>query len=107
MRKRKHDLRTIWNALFYIVQTGCQWRMLPSNFPKWQLVYYYYRKWSEQTDFDLLLSYLVSKRCNGQGCSAQEYSRANAFNPETIVWPPGAVGNEKLQSYYERVNQSF
>jgi putative transposase len=57
MRKRKHDLREIWNALFYIGKTGCQWRMLPSNFPKWQLVYYY-RKWSEQTDFDLLLSYL-------------------------------------------------
>ncbi|MDR2118230.1 MAG: transposase, partial [Tannerellaceae bacterium] len=29
MRKRKHDLRAIWNALFYIVKTGCQWRMLP------------------------------------------------------------------------------
>jgi putative transposase len=58
MRKRKHDLREIWNALFYIVKTGCQWRMLPLHFPKWQLVYYYYRKWSEQADFDLLLSYL-------------------------------------------------
>ncbi|MDR2119711.1 MAG: transposase [Tannerella sp.] len=40
MRKRKHDLREIWNALFYIVKTGCQWRMLPSNFLKWQRVYY-------------------------------------------------------------------
>ena len=58
MRKRKHDLREIWNALFYIVKTGCQWRMLPLHFPKWQLAYYYYRKWSEQTDFDLLLNNL-------------------------------------------------
>ena len=24
---------------------GCNWRMLPNDFPKWQLVYYYYRKW--------------------------------------------------------------
>lgn len=46
-RKRKHDLREIWNALFYIVKTGCQWRMLPLHFPKWQLAYYYYRKWSK------------------------------------------------------------
>ncbi|WP_300905239.1 transposase, partial [uncultured Bacteroides sp.] len=33
----------IWNAIFYLVKTGCQWRMLPLDFPKWQLVYYYYR----------------------------------------------------------------
>lgn len=59
MRKRKHNLREIWNALFYIVKTGCQWRMLPLHFPKWHLVYCYYRKWSEQIDFDLLLSNLL------------------------------------------------
>ena len=27
-RKRKYALREIWNAIFYIVKTGCQWRML-------------------------------------------------------------------------------
>jgi len=32
--------------------------MLPGNFPKWQLVYYYYRKWSDWEEFDLLLSKL-------------------------------------------------
>ena len=53
-RKRKHDLRDVFNALFYLVKTGCQWRMLPSHFSKWQLVYYYFRKWSDLTDFDLL-----------------------------------------------------
>ncbi|WP_281513008.1 transposase [Bacteroides acidifaciens] len=25
----------IWNAIFYLVKTGCQWRMLPKEFPKW------------------------------------------------------------------------
>lgn len=45
-RKRKHSLRLIWNAINYLVKSGCQWRMLPLNFPKWQLVYYYYSKWS-------------------------------------------------------------
>lgn len=38
-RKRKHDLRAIFNALFYLLKTGCQWRLLPHDFPKWQLVY--------------------------------------------------------------------
>ncbi|NAW50086.1 transposase, partial [Elizabethkingia argentiflava] len=39
-RKRKHNLRIIWNSILYLVKTGCQWRMLPQDFPKWQLVYY-------------------------------------------------------------------
>lgn len=44
-RKRKYSLRSIWNAVLYLVKTGCQWRMLPANFAKWQRVYYYYKKW--------------------------------------------------------------
>lgn len=43
-RKRKYNLRTIWNAIMYLVKTGCQWRMLPNDFPKWELVYYNYAK---------------------------------------------------------------
>ena len=34
-RKRKYDLREIWNAIFYLVKTGCQWRMLPKDFDSW------------------------------------------------------------------------
>ena len=60
-RKRKHDLREIWNGINYLVKTGCQWRMLPSNFPKWQLVYYYYKKWASLSMFDLLLEKLREK----------------------------------------------
>lgn len=44
-RKRKHSLRDIFNAIFYMLKTGCQWRMLPWCFPKWELVYYYFAKW--------------------------------------------------------------
>ena len=44
-RKRKHSLRDIFNAIFYLLKIGCQWRMLPGCFPKWGLVYYYFTKW--------------------------------------------------------------
>ncbi|MFR0794807.1 transposase [Parabacteroides merdae] len=50
-RKRKYDSRLIWNAIFYLVKTGCQWWMLPLDFSRWQLVYYYYRKWASQLNF--------------------------------------------------------
>ena len=62
-RKRKYDLRMIWNAIFYLVKTGCQWRMHPLGFPKWQLIYYYYRKWASLSDFDLLLENLLLVFC--------------------------------------------
>ncbi|MGE4308310.1 MAG: transposase [Bacteroides sp.] len=43
-RKRKHSLREIFDAIFYLLRTGCQWRMLHHNFPAWELVYYYFTK---------------------------------------------------------------
>ena len=55
-RKRKHSLRSIWNGINYLVKTGCQWRMLPKSYAKWQLVYYYYKKWGDNEHFDLLLA---------------------------------------------------
>ena len=39
---RKWELRVIINAILYVVTTGCQWRMLPKDFPPWQSVYYHY-----------------------------------------------------------------
>ena len=46
-RPRKTDLYDVFCAVLYIVKGGIQWRMLPSDFPKWQLVYYYYSVWKE------------------------------------------------------------
>ena len=51
----------IWNALLYVIKTVCQWRMMPNDFLKWQLVYYYYNKWSDAEDFDLLLAQIRGK----------------------------------------------
>jgi|SRR5215212_5552795 len=50
-RKRSVNLRQVFNALCYLARTGCQWRMLPKEFPKWQTVYYYFRKWRESECF--------------------------------------------------------
>jgi len=44
-RKRTIDTREVVNALCYMTKTGCQWRMLPHDFPPWQHVAYYYYKW--------------------------------------------------------------
>jgi putative transposase len=44
-RPRIHDLREILNAVFYVLKSGCQWRLLPHDFPRWPTVYHYFRKW--------------------------------------------------------------
>lgn len=44
-RKRKVNLRKVWDAVLYQLKTGCQWRMLPREFGSWSTVYYYFRKW--------------------------------------------------------------
>jgi putative transposase len=47
-RKRKHSLREIFNAMSYLLKTGCQWRMLPKDFAPWNTVYFYYSKWKNE-----------------------------------------------------------
>ena len=44
-RPRTHSLREILNAVFYVLKSGCQWRLLPHDFPRWPTVYHYFRKW--------------------------------------------------------------
>lgn len=43
-RPREVDVREVVNAILYVVRTGCAWRHLPHDFPPWQTVYYYYRR---------------------------------------------------------------
>jgi putative transposase len=40
------DLREILNALLYLKQAGCAWRLLPHDFPNWTTVRYYFDKWT-------------------------------------------------------------
>lgn len=46
-RPRTLDMRQVLNAILYVTVTGCQWRMLPKDYPKWQSVYTYFRNWRD------------------------------------------------------------
>ena len=43
-RPREVSYREILNAIFYVLKTGCGWRELPHDFPKWKTVYHYFRQ---------------------------------------------------------------
>jgi putative transposase len=44
-RPAKYERREIVNALLYLNRTGCQWRLLPTDFPPWSTVHTWYRRW--------------------------------------------------------------
>lgn len=44
-RRRKYSLPLIVNAFLYPTKSGCQWRLLPHEFPPFPLVYYHFRRW--------------------------------------------------------------
>src|ERR1700723_3668439 len=44
-RPRTTNLRAILNAIFYLLRTGCQWRLLPREFPPFGTVYHYFQAW--------------------------------------------------------------
>ena len=46
-RDRAHAMRDIVDALFYVLRSGCSWRMLPHDLPPWQTVYTYFQQWRD------------------------------------------------------------
>lgn len=70
-RKRKYSLQIILSALLYLLKTGCQWRLLPQQYGKWQLVYYYYRRWTAYGTLEDLLYHLTKEVRLQQGKAAE------------------------------------
>jgi putative transposase len=105
-RKRKHDLRSIWNSIQYLLKTGCQWRMLPKDFAKWQLVYYYYKKWSDLEQFDLLLSKL--RECVRVKMGQNAEASLGILDSQSVRWGNNRAlnsfdGNKKVKGIKRHV----
>jgi len=44
-RHRSVAMREVLNAIFYILRSGCAWRLLPHDFSAWQTVFGYFSRW--------------------------------------------------------------
>jgi transposase len=61
-KPRKIDLYSVYCAILYLNKSGCQWDMIPSDFPKRGIVRYYYDVWSaKREDGSTLLSEVLKK----------------------------------------------
>lgn len=57
-RPRRWSLRSILNAIFYLVRSGCAWRHLPHQFPPWPTVHDYYRRWCKDGTWERLHTHI-------------------------------------------------
>lgn len=60
-RPRTVNLLMVLNAILYIEKSGEQWRMLPMDFPPWQTVYYYFRKWQYDGTWTKVMQTITAK----------------------------------------------
>ena len=59
--RRKHPVRELVNAVFYVVKSGCQWRMLPKDFPSFSTVWTFYNRCKERGIWEKVMDALVKK----------------------------------------------
>ncbi|WP_410529794.1 IS5 family transposase [Wolbachia endosymbiont (group A) of Cydia strobilella] len=65
-KPRKVDLYDVFCGVLYVLKSGCQWRMLPKNFPKWENIYYYFQTWNKKNGEESSLLELVFKKNVGE-----------------------------------------
>jgi putative transposase len=53
-RPKTHTTREILDAIFYVLKSGCPWRLLPRDFPPWETVYWWFGRWRTDGTFERL-----------------------------------------------------
>ena len=116
-RPRQYDLYDIFCAVMYVVKDGVQWRMLPSDFPGWKLVYYYFTVWRKKDDttktsiLDVVLEKLARKTRENAGREAlaslgiaDSKSIKNAFTAKEKGYDAGKKSFRRQASYHSGHN---
>ena len=75
--------RTVLNGLFWILNSGAQWRDMPERYGKWKTVYDRYRRWTRKGLFDRILNRLwyeasSSERWSGRAAGGVDHRRPGA-----------------------------
>ena len=98
--RSKYDFFLILDAIIYIDVSGCQWRLLPTEYPKWQIVYYYFRRWGAMDAFGEFEDDLVKKVRLRRGESETPTIGAIDSQSSRLALPrsqKGIDGNKKVK----------
>lgn len=88
-RKRSTSVREVVNGINYRWTTGCTWRMLPHDFPPWETVYSYFRRWMRDGTLRKLRDLLIRREPTSHETAASR--------PITAVSPPDDLPGELRQ----------
>ena len=87
-KPRTVDLYDVFCGVLYLLKSGCQWRMLPADFPDWRTCYQYFRQWSERPGpgQDSILERVLKKI----GCARPDKAMVGKSRPASVSWTPRA-----------------
>lgn len=100
-RKRKYSLKRIISGVLYLCRSGAQWRMLPKEYPCWQLVYYYFHKWIKTGIWEQIQEHLrkrVRKKQGRMECPSMAIIDSQSIkNSEWGIPDKGFDGNKRIK----------
>ena len=96
---RKYSLFRIINAILYVVKTGCQWYMLPKDFPPYRIVYHHWRSLCDRDMITTLLHELVKGKRAALGKDPEPV--VAVIDSESVRW--GVPNSEKGIDGHKRV----
>ena len=103
LRHRKCSLRLIVSALCYLTKSGCQWWLLPREFPPFPLVDYYFRRWQADGHWPRLNQALVRRHRQRAAPSRQPSPSVAVLDAQSVkcsewgVVDKGFDGHKRIQ----------
>lgn len=74
-RPRNVDLYDVFCGILYLLRSGCQWRLIPKEYPDWKLLHYYFTIWNETKVLNKVL-----KKISWRGPTKQWSERQNQLH---------------------------
>jgi len=105
--RRKHTVRELLNAVLYLLKTGCQWRLLPNDFPPYSTVHTFYRRCRKNGIWEKIMVYIVKKKRKESGRKRQpSYGILDSQSVKTArkAEEVGYDGNKKIKGRKKHIS---